>query len=649
MKKRYFRSVILGVIASMLVGCKSGNGGSQHHDDPEPTPDVITNKYIVKNSHSDYSVVIPRNAKEKETAAAEAIVNYLNYASGARLNIISDNEVTSGSHYISLGNTSVFNSNFSSVSMDELNGKISSYFISTKDDNIYIYSDPNERAEGTLFGAYDLLHDLVGYEYYASDEVYYEVSTDVNLMEYKNFFIHPTFDGRSIGNFHLIYNQDTCDSYRIINQYRGSEWVSRTYGHSQVTTFVRPQDQYDASGRTIHEVHPDWFANKAAEVADTTNNQLCWSAGEELETYVANRFIQFFQDYPDATYFMFGQEDNQNYFCRCERCQHAIDEYAMNHAGLQIVFMNHVIEQTEAWLAEHQPGRQVRYVVFAYNATKYAPCVESNGTWVPVNDYVIPNKNLYFLYAPIACNFAFPLDNNYFNSDTYLDLKQWNAIASGRTMIYLYDTNFHYYLCNFYNFTTVKAMYKTCKEHGVSYMYTQGATDTNTSCFTTLREYVESKLMWNINDDYEVLARDFMNHYYRDAADELYDYYQTLKDRLTKYHVEQVDGGGIYTNILNKDIYPYSVSRYFIRLFDQAMEKIAHYQDEDIDFYNLLKSRIMREYLSVIYVTMSLSKSEISEEEKAKMKEIFVTYTGYFGITKTYEGASLIDIEALFE
>ena len=644
MKRPLIKLITFVAITSFLIGC---GGNSPGGDTPSQEPEVVQGKYIVNNSRTDYSVVIPKDANKNERTAAETMSTYLSRSTGAKFGIISDTDISSGMHYISLGKTSVFNNEFKDVSMGKLDGKISSYFISTKGENIYVYSNPKERGEGTLYGAFDLLHYLVDYEFYASDEVYFTMKTQINLLNFKDFFIEPTFDGRSIGNFHLISNQDICDNYRIINQYRGTEWVSEIYGHGQVTKFVRPQDVYN--GRTLHESHPDWFSNQAATTADTTNNQLCWSAGEELEEYVANKFIKYFQQNKDATYFMFGQEDNSSHFCKCDRCKHAMEEYAVNYAGLQIVFMNHVIAKTEAWLAANQPGRQVRYVVFGYYATKDAPCVESGGTWVPANDRVVPNSKLYILFAPITCNFAVPLENQYYNSGTYLELKQWNAVAGGRIMVYYYDTNFRHYFANFYNFGTVKAMYQTAKNQGVSYMYTQGATDTNTACFNDLREYVESKLMWNINLDYETLVKDFINHYYAEANEEIYEYYQLLKDRLTEYHVTTNNGGGIYAEIANTTIYPYSVLRYFTKLFERAMEKIDGYRETNPDRYNTLKSRIMREYLSVIYLKITLAKAELSQVEKDEMKEIFKTYTGYFSITRASEGADTLNVDVLFD
>ena len=639
MKKKFVAIVNLLLVSAFLFAC------GKKDETPSLIPDVIEDKYIVKDSHTDYSIVLPKESKIKETTAANELATYLRKASGARFNIISDDEVIKGTKYISLGNTSMFKEQFSSYSFEKLDNKISSYFISTKDENIYIYSNPNERGEAITYGVYDLLHELVGYEYYASDEIYYRNEPTVNLRDYKDFFIEPSFDARAIGNYYLMYHQDVCDNFRMINIYRGTEWA--TYGHGQITKFVRPEDLFDGS-RTNFEAHPEWFSNKSATEAKTTNNQLCWSAGESLEEYVAQKFIEYFQQYPDATYFMFGQEDNSDCFCNCDKCKKAIEEHAVNYAGLQIEFMNHVIEKTEAWLQKNQPGRQIRYVVFAYYATKVAPCVQRGGKWVPANSSVIPHKNLYIFYAPITCNFAFPLDNNHFNSDTYLQLQQWNEVAGGHVIIYLYDVNFRYYFSNFYNFATVKAMYKTCKELGVTYMYTQGATDTVTGCFRDMREYVESKLMWNVEDSYERLVKDFIDHYYYDAAPQMYEYYQTIRDRLTEYHAAKGDGGSIYTNIVNKDLYPYSIIRYFKGLFKQALANIEHYQETDLDFYQTLKGRIMKEYLSVIYLNITLAKAEVTNEERAEMKEIFSYYTALYGITKTSEGGSLIDVDTLF-
>ena len=78
------------------------------------------------------------------------------------------------------------------------------------------------------------------------------------------------------------------------------------------------------------------------------------------------------------------------------------------------------------------------------------------------------------------------------------------------------------------------------------------------------------------------------------------------------------------------------------------MEKIAHYETSDPDFYYSLKARIMREYLSVIYLKITLTKSDLSDEEKERDKEIFKTYISYFNITRAGEGGNVLDPDTLF-
>ena len=139
-----------------------------------------------------------------------------------------------------------------------------------------------------------------------------------------------------------------------------------------------------------------------------------------------------------------------------------------------------------------------------------------------------------------------------------------------------------------------------------------------------------------------------MKHFYAEAWEDIYEYYQTVKDRLTQFHVSTNNGGGIYTNIANATIYPYSVLRYFTKLIYQALDKIEGYKDLNPERYSTLKARIMREYLSIIYLKITLSKAELTQEEIKEMKEIFKTYTGYFSIAKSSENGSDVDPDVLF-
>ena len=41
-----------------------------------------------------------------------------------------------------------------------------------------------------------------------------------------------------------------------------------------------------------------------------------------------------------------------------------------------------------------------------------------------------------------------------------------------------------------------------------------------------MRLFVESQLLWNLDQNYDDLVHDFMVHYYKDAASYLEQYYQ---------------------------------------------------------------------------------------------------------------------------
>ena len=648
MKNKFFIIATISLLGfPVLAGCTPNNKSDSEHSHSGGT--IVKDVFIVRDSHTEYRVVVPKESNDKINEAADDLVKYIKASSNANMQIIQDNKIGENVNYISLGDTELFRQIYGHEDFSRLKGKMSSYFIASYKNNIYIYSDPDQaRNHAIVYGVYDLLHDLIGYEFYAEDEIYYEEKKDINLFNYDNLFVEPSFDRRSIGSNYLINNINTCEHHRLISVYNSVEWASSIYGHSQVTEFVKPETVLIGDS-TIHDLHPDWFSNPSATKAASDNNQLCWSAGPELEAYVAQRFIEYFQIYPESTYFMFGQEDNIKYYCNCDRCKHVMEEEAFNYAGLQIRFMNHVIAITEQWLKANQPNRTIKYVVFAYVSTKAPPVKMVDGRYVPINDIVVPHKDLYIMYAPIYCNFGFPLDNDVFNADTMQDIKGWSSLAYGQIIIYFYDVNFRSYLCNFGNLSTIKNMYKICKDYGVSFLYTQGAIDGRSAGLSDMRDYVESKLMWNVDCDCRNLVLDFMKHFYKDAYLELYEYYETLCDRFATYFVSEGDGGAIYGDILNEKLYPYEVVRYFTNLVEKkAMDKISHYQVDDPVLYQTLKNRIMKEFISIIFVAMSLYNYMYSPSQKAYLKEIFTYYCNLYSITYSAEHG-ILDIDALFE
>ena len=642
-KKKTLRIVAsLMCVVTLLSGVGCGDKDDSKSNEPQVT--IIEGEYLYKDGVSEYSVVIRDDANYYETMAASELVNNLALATGNSMRIITDDELQGSSNrVISLGHTTLWDENVKET-LSEEDIVDSGYYIETVDNNIYSSCPENTSSSGVLYGVYDFLNDAIGYEFYAKDEIYYEVKKDVPLYGYSGFNVNPSFEMRMLRNADLRDDSLTVMRYRMV--YPSSAFGMVTWGHGQISQYIHPDAPctcgLSGCSGTYNDHHPDWFSNYG-----TKKMQLCWTGGEVLETVTANRFIEYFQQYPDAEYFMFGQEDNISY-CTCARCVAAMNQYAGEEraSGLQIMFMNNVIKKTTAWLNENQPGRQVKYVVYAYYGIEAAPVKTlEDGTVVAYSEEVIPDDSLYIFYAPIGANFAFQIDSTA-NSEVYKNLNEWKAIADGQLIMYLYDINFRNYLVNFNNFGTVKGMYETCKELGVACMTSQAA-DSYTSCFQEMRSYVESSLMWDLSLSYDDLVKKFMAAYYKDAADYLYQYYTIIRDRYAYYqNVVSPESGGIYGDVSNSVLWTQAVVEKMDQAFDKAMASIEKYKSSDPELYETLKIRIMKERLSPIYIKLTILPSYYSESELAQLKSEFKYYVNLFKFSESLEGSgfgSLLD------
>lgn len=648
MKKRI---ICLLLVCFLMVSCLAACGGEAAPEEPSSEPEnstLVEDKFVVKDGRTDYVLILPTKPMEYEKFAAEEFTAFMQQATGCEFRTVSDTDVSGTGKYISIGNTQQLKTAFPEQDLSTLNDKQSSYFIATKDENIYVASGNGFKGAASLYAIYDILHDMIGYTYYADTEIYVEQSTDVNLRNYEEQTVAPSFDMRTLSTAYIYSNNLHNNRLRYVNFSNGTEWNRITNGHSQLEDFLHPTDT-DGNGVSYGQSHPEWFVNPYETTISKSTNQLCWTAGgsadslKEMQTVVANKMITYLQMDPEANFFMFGQHDNAD-ACTCAGCQAALKDWAGTASGLQIGFFNGVLEQVEAWREANMPEREVFYVVYAYLFTQAPPVSkDADGNYVPFSDKVIPNSKMRIFYAPVRANYAFAF-NSPVNKECEADLQGWKVICtSGQLFTYLYDLNIYYYFINFFNFGTVQSMYQELKNFGVTYLLTQGASDqVNVPGFQELRAYVTSNIMWDVNRNYQTLAADFITHYYKDAAENMQEVFDMLCDQNT-YYVDAIDPGTgtiqAFPN-LNK-LYP----RAFVEKLDEQMQQafaaIEHYKDNDPELYETLKTRIMKEYLCVIYLKATVYGDDYSAEEMSEMRGIWKEYIAYFNITNGGEGQLL--------
>ena len=151
--------------------------------------------------------------------------------------------------------------------------------------------------------------------------------------------------------------------------------------------------------------------------------------------------------------------------------------------------------------------------------------------------------------------------------------------------------------------------------------------------------------MWNVDQSYDELVREFMAAYYKDAANDIYEYYKIMRDRYAYYqNVVSPESGGIYGDILNTTLWPQSVVEKMDTAFERALASISKYQDSDPALYSKLKDRIMKERLSVLYLKYSLHSDYYSESKILEIREELKYYINYFKLSELKEGSGFGDL-----
>ena len=641
MTKKIFKicSVALALVTLFAVsGCKDKEESTQSSTEEVEVLEKSGYK-LVNGGISEYRILLAENSLENELVAAQELQNFLYEATGATLPILYGDNVADNAPIISIGQTE--RADAASLSVEGLDLDRSGYLMKTVGNSLYIIADEQFEGLGCVYAVYDMLEDCIDYRYYHSDEIHFNQKQSVELYKYDDV-ITPTFDFRS--TWYPSLNDE--EHRRRLRYFQFNE----EYGwkaHTQTDLIVDKKDYLadhafgatktveNADGSTT-EVPDHWFSNKAAQ-------QLCWTAGEELEYVAASDLYNNIKSNPDKLYFQMGQADNTG-FCSCERCEKAKAEWAMNDAGLQINFANNVTKLINEWVKRDYPeGRDVRIVLFAYMGTNVPPVVEkAEGQWVAFSEKVKPISNIYFEYAPIYTNYSYTLEDVE-NEDTYKDLLKWNDFLGekGRLMLWTYETNFHHFLYQFNNFATFREQLATYAENNVDYIFSQGASLTNQPCFQEMRLFVESQLMWDINKNYTELVNEFMYAFYKDAAPEMLEYYNLIKMRYEQ--MEALFGyefSTIYSDIGSKQIWTAGVVDAISGIFERAYAKIEHYKTEDPEMYTKLYERMKEIELTLIYTKLRYYRGDYSQEVINQMVDDFNYYSSKFDINRVQENGA---------
>lgn len=525
---KFFINIISVLMAAIVLGtfmtsC-ANDAGEKDADNGVITSTDID---LVKGGKSDYVVVVSDDATNYETYAAEELVLYLEESTNCRLNIVTDSGKTFNQNdkVISIGRTDILSESGVEVSYDEL--KRDGFVIKRLGNTLILCGGGGY---GTLYAVYEFLYRQIEWEAYAVDEIYYVRTQNLKVLDF-DFSDKPAIEYRQGG--YWASNNDP---------YFAAKW--RCHGGISDMLFAEscwyffPHAIFQMVPPTEYaQDHPDWYSYSSSGNAQ----QPCFT-NEEFEAQLVSNLKEIIVENPSVTFFPFGLEDTNGTMCKCDKCRAEMETYGAT--GLVVRWVNRVVEKIMEWKNERLPDREVYFPFLAYYDTM-SPPVNSQGE--PIDRTVILNEYSPVLYANIFADNDIPYTDSLHNGSTYAAIQGWGKCSS-TYMFYFYTNSFSRkfeWVDTVYTHTQNYILAAELKAMAVEDDASNG--DFQGNALQTMYSYIYAKLQWNPYADTNELINKYMTHYYREAADDMLDYYYLFKMQVERTLDEYEENGGYYS------------------------------------------------------------------------------------------------------
>lgn len=463
-------------------------------------PSVTTEMVIVDNGVSEYYIVTAENPDECIVTATKELQTYIEKISGAKLDIVTESNLPEGSKAFIIGETELEES---IVTIDRSEIKTDGFRLYS-DGNYFVIAGADSR--GTLYGVYTFLEEYLGVRWFTP--------TLEVVPENEDIIVDADIDRTVEPSFSVRRNDcaGTNDAHRARTKMNVSFWQPATAYGGALTYVVWDASLPSLVPDSLFAEHPEYFALQ--EDGTRSTDHVCLTHPDVLDITIASVREKIEANTIGAKYVHIGQKDNQNY-CHCESCEALYEKYGSVCAPT-LIFTNNLADA----LDEDYPD--FMFTFFAYLETERPP-----------QDLSLKcNKNV----APVLCGLhsacrSHPLTecgNEDVQEETLLtaygehepriaeDFLNWTKVAE-TTYIYDYTINFLNVAQFFSNFGTMQSTMKYMHDIGITgYIYNCG--DGHYAAFNELRNYLLTKLQWDVDCDVEYHMMDFIKAYYGEDA-----------------------------------------------------------------------------------------------------------------------------------
>lgn len=591
-----------------------------------------TNKIIAKNGESVYCII----ANTSDCAmqyAAEELQRLIALAANVTLEIL---ERTNGKKAIYLGTGKAMACEYSNR-----NG----FAIKTIDEDVYI--DGVDKT-GLLFGVYRFMELVAGYRYLASDET---LMGDCVAFHELDIYDYPDFPNRD------VYNYDTKlfpeharrlflsgGNFSIQEpKYGEGSWWSNLWDQSLCDQLVDYREYMDK--------YPHWYYNNPT-TSGAPRIQLCYAEAlysrEEYEkgdfseenyedgkhglfwTIVQKLITKYIAVQPEKQLFQLGMNDNME-FCTCERCTR--DKELYGQSGVALRFVNAVADEVEKWRQANCPERKIYLTMFAYYATFDAPVKEVNGELVPLHESVKARDNVVIRFTPMAGFYMFPLTDKEHNPIIANALEGWSKVAK-HFATWDYRIDFWSFIAPFPQWMGAKETIRAYYKYGFIDVMYQGCTQTTSTPFVALDNYVRSRFSWDTSQDYDEITRYFIENYYQEGSDCIKEYRAFLTEHYKMIHKTQDYKGHSHCGVTRRYNFPFESIQRIENIFQKGYEAIEKVQEKDPTRYANLKMRLDRESLFYRFMKVAFYPEHYTNEERIEEIGNFEKITNAVKLTR---------------
>lgn len=461
---------------------------------------------LFKNGHTDYEIVLSRDASVSEKTACNELKYYLDSISSASFVIPKTPSPLKKKIYVGYDSSNPVFAGISPYALDD-----ESFTYRVIRGNLLIYGG---KKRGTMYGVYSFLENELGVRWYTSN---YTKVPQINKYKLRrlNHTEHPGLKYRYT-NFNLdrynipwgAHNKKNMDGWAREDQYGGMDGY---WGIHTMASYVSAKEYY--------KKHKEYFALRDGKRVE--NGQLCLSNPDVLRI-CKEKLFKDIEEHPLIKIFSVSQGDNW-LFCTCDKCKALEDKYG-GHSGILIWFINQIADEVKV----KYPGRYVSTFAFQYTQEP------------PTN--IKPRDNVFIRITSEGCCFAHPISRgcktSSENSRQFVeDIKAWNRLTDN-LFVWDYVTPFRNKLIPYANFDVLAPNLRFFRDHNAIGVFEEANNASDEGCLDEIKHWVLMKLLWNPDLDTKELVKDFVYGYYGKSAPKIMEYIdltQSLVNPLTHF------------------------------------------------------------------------------------------------------------------